>query len=145
MREIKANRRRKAATSRTGSALLVAVFLIAFSALLVGALLQALASDLQIVKNHLYSTKALYVADAGIEDAIAALRSDYTWDTGFNEKTFPAGSNSHYTVTVTNSHPTVVLTSRGVAAGFERKIEVKIAIAETSAPYPMRVLYWKEP
>lgn len=144
MREIEANRTRSATTSRRGSVLLVTVFLIAFSALLVGGLLHSLTSDLQILKNHLYSTKALYVADAGIEDAIAALRSDYTWDAGFTQKAFPAGSSSYYTVTVVNTHPTVVLTSTGVVAGFERKIEAKVVIAETSAPYPMRGLYWKE-
>ncbi len=91
MRTVEANRTHGAATGRTGSVLLITVFLIAFSALLVGGLLHALASDLQILRNHLYSTKALYVADAGIEDAIAALRSDYTWDSGFTQKTFPAG------------------------------------------------------
>ena len=136
---------RQAPTHKKGSVLLVTVFLIAFGALLVGGLLLALTSDLQIVKNHLYSTKALYVADAGIEDAIAALRSDYTWDSGFTQKPFPAGSTSHYTVSVVNTHPTVVLTSTGVAAGLERTVEVKVIVAEMSAPYPTRVLYWKEP
>jgi len=111
----------------------------------VGGLLLALTSDLRIVKNHLYSSKALYVADAGIEEAIAALRSDYAWDIGFTQKAFPAGSSSHYTVTVANTHPVVVLTSTGVSVGFERTVEAKLIVAETSAPYPVRVLYWKEP
>ena len=71
--------------------------------------------------------------------------SDYAWDAGVTQKAFPASSSSHYTVTVANAHPTVVLASTGVAADFERKVEVKLVIAETSAPYPMRVLYWKEP
>jgi hypothetical protein len=142
--EIKANRTRRASNGRTGSVLLLTVFLIAFAALMVSGLLLALTSDLRIVKNHLCSTKALYVADAGVEDAIAALRSDYTWDTGFAQKPFPVGSSSHYTVTVVNNHPTVVLTATGVAAGYERTVETKIIVAETSAPYPVCVLYWKE-
>lgn len=130
--------------SRAGSVLVVVIFLIAFSALLVGGLLHALTSDLQIVNNHLTSTKALYVADAGIEDAIEALRADYTWDTGFAQKEFPAGSGSHYTVVVANTHPTVVVTSTGVVAGFQRTVEVEISMSETSAPYPVRAVYWKE-
>jgi cytochrome c biogenesis factor len=129
---------------RTGAVLLVVVFLVAFAALLVGGLLHALASDLQIVNNDLTSTQALYVADAGIEDAIAALRADYTWAAGFAQKAFPAGSSSHYTVAVANTHPTVVLTSTGVVSGYQRKVEVEIAISETSPPYPVLVVYWKE-
>ena len=120
------------------------VFLVAFSTLFVGALLRSHTTDLQIARNHIGSMKALFVADAGIEDAIAELRANYNWQAGFSNKIFPAGSSSHYSVSVTNTHPKVVITSVGTAEGFVRTIEIELNIVETTAPYPVRVIYWKE-
>lgn len=131
-------------SDQRGAVLLMMVFLVTFSTLFVGALLRSHTSDLQIARNHIGSMKALFVADAGIEDAIAELRNNFSWSSGFSNKTFPAGSGSHYSVSVTNNHPKVVITSIGTADGFVRTIEIELNIVETTAPYPVRVIYWKE-
>ena len=144
MMNARAKRKQARITNRTGSVLLVTLFLIAFSSLLVGGLLHALTSDLQIVRNHATSTKALFVADAGIEDAIAALRANRAWDAGFTQKELPAGSGHHYTVRVVNNAPTAVITSTGVVSGFERRIEVRASVYGRSVPYSVRVMNWKE-
>ncbi len=120
------------------------VFLVAFSVLLVGALLRSQTSDLQISRNHISSMKALFVADAGVEDAIAELRDDYTWNTGFTGKVFPSGSTSSYTVEVTNNQPTVEILSTGMVNGYVRKIQVELTVGDSSSPYSIRVIYWKE-
>jgi hypothetical protein len=135
---------RRAARSEAGSVLLLTVFAIAFATLLVGALLNAVGTDLQILRNHLGSTEALCVADAGVADAIAALRANFTWSAGFAAKEFPAGSGSTYTVTVVNTHPTVAITSTGLVRGYQRRIVANVFIAKTSAPYPIRVTGWRE-
>lgn len=125
-----------------GVVLLITVFLVAFSSLLVGGLLHSLTTDLQIAHNHLYSTKALYIADAGIEHALNELRNNPapTWP---HTETFPAGSSSQFTVNVTGSAPTYVITSTGTAAGFQRVVEAQVRIGNPPAS-PARVLYWKE-
>jgi hypothetical protein len=135
---------RPAASGETGYVLLLTVFVLTFGALLIGTLLNVVGTDLQILRNHLGSTEALYVADAGVNDAISALRSDFTWDTGFTAKEFPVSSGSTYTVTIVNTHPTVVITSTGVVRGYQRTIVATINITETSSPYPARVTEWRE-
>ncbi|MBU0501881.1 MAG: hypothetical protein KJ811_01380, partial [Candidatus Margulisbacteria bacterium] len=59
--------------NRRGAALLLTVFLIAIGAILIIGFLELSLADLQIVRNHQYSTRALYIAEAGIEDAIYEL------------------------------------------------------------------------
>jgi len=127
-----------------GAVLLLLVFLVAFSSLLVGTLLRTLVSDLQIVNNLLFSTKALHVAEAGIDHAISSLRSDPGWDAGLSQVDFPAGEDGQYTVTIDNSAPMVVITSTGTVNGYARRLEVKVSVAGASAPFPLRVIYWKE-
>lgn len=124
--------------------MLMTVFLIAFTALFASTLLNSIASDLQITGNLLATARALCVAEAGAERAIVELRQDFEWDDGYDEVEFPSGSGQTYTVEIENSHPTIVITSTGTAAGFERSIEVVVNLIETSSPYPLRVMSWRE-
>ncbi len=59
--------------------------------------LQVNAEEIQLMQNHLHSIEAMVVAEAGINDALAQLRVDSTWNTGFADKPF---SNGTYTVTI---------------------------------------------
>ena len=140
----KARRIRKAAGDERGAVLLLVVFLVAFSSLLVGTFLRSLTTDLQITSNLLSSTRALHVAEAGVEQAIASLRADSSWSDGFDQVDFPAGSGDRYSVAVDNQAAGVVITSTGVVNGFVRRLEVKVFVAGAAAPFPLRVLYWKE-
>jgi type II secretory pathway component PulK len=140
----KMRRIRKTEGDERGTALLLVVFLVAFSSLLVGTFLRSLAADLQITNNLLSSTKALHVAEAGVEHAIASLRADSGWSDGLDQVDFPAGSGDSYTVTVNNQVPAVVVTSTGIVNGFVRRLEVRLFVAGATAPHLLRVLYWKE-
>ncbi len=144
MRACEKKRMERNRSDQEGVILILMVFIVAMSTLFVGALLRSHTSDLQITRNHLNSMKALFVADAGIEDAISELRADFTWNAGFTDQIFPSGDSSKYTVSVVNNHPLVVITSTGEANGFIRNIEVELNIVESTAPYPVRVIYWKE-
>jgi hypothetical protein len=131
-------------SGRRGAVLLLTVFAIAFVAVLITAFLQVSTTDLQIVRNHQYSTRALYVAEAGIEDAIYELRQDNTWDSGFTDKAFGGDA---YTVAVSNNYPIVVIDSTStVDGGFQRQIQVQVTISgpPSPTPYPVAVNYWKE-
>lgn len=136
--------------NRRGVILLLTLFIILLMSILVIGYLEIAATETQIMRNHKLSTQALYIAEAGIEDAIYTLRQtgNHNWDTGFTDKIFPAGSSSSYTVTIDNSDdPNIVIVSTGTVPGaFQRRIEVEITLSgpPSSAPYPVNINYWKE-
>jgi type II secretory pathway component PulK len=130
-----------------GAALLMLLFAISLMSVMYIGYLQLLTTELQISRNQKYSEQALYVADAGIENSIRMLRSNYDWSAGFTNQQFPSGSGNTFTVTVTNNYPVVVLNSVSSVNGrYARRIEARIIVSgpTLSAPYPVRIDYWKE-
>jgi len=91
---------KKNTNNQKGVALLLAIFLISFVFILLTGLLQVTTSDLQIAYNIQYRTRALFLAEAGIQDAIYQLANDNTWVSGFNNKSF---ANDTYSVVVNNN------------------------------------------
>lgn len=137
--------------NQEGVALLMAIFALFFITLLIVAFLDITTIDLQIVKNQTTSLKALYIADAGIEDAIYELRQVKEWDDGFTDKPFNDGS---YTVTVVVDQDIgefyiKILTSTGtVSSGTttaQRTIEAQTLVTgRTPGDYKVRISSWKE-
>jgi hypothetical protein len=115
-------------------------FIIALGAVLITAFLQISTTDLQIARNTRYSIRALYIADAGVEDALYELTLNKNWSAGFSNKAFAGDS---YTVTVTDAFPNpIVFNSVGtVTGGFQRRIEVQCTISGSDPPV---IGYWKE-
>jgi Tfp pilus assembly protein PilX len=127
-----------------GAALIVALIVMSMLSLFVISSLEMLIVNVQINSNHVRDLQALYIADAGIEDAIARLRDDPNWDDGLSEE-FPSSSGNTYTVVVDNSeYPSIVITSTGSVPNFQRSIEVEVEIAGSSSPYSVTTTYWKE-
>ena len=127
-----------------GAALIVALIVMSMLSLFVIRSLEMLIVNVQINSNHVHDLQALYIADAGIEDAIARLRDDPNWDDGLSEE-FPSGSGNTYTVVVDNSeYPSIVITSTGNVPNFGRSIEVEVQITGSSSPYLVTTTYWKE-
>lgn len=137
-------------SNQKGALLLLTAFIILLMSILVIGYLEVATTETEIMRNHKLSTRALYIAEAGIEDAIYTLRQagNHHWTTGFTDKIFPTGSTSSYTVTIDNSsYPSIVIISTGtVSSTYQRQIEVEITISgpPTSAPYPITITYWKE-
>jgi Tfp pilus assembly protein PilX len=99
--------------------------------------------DLVLVKNHMYSLKAYYIAEAGVADAINQIRlngplADMQW-----EAFFPSGSDK-YTVAVSQSSTVISSTGLAYAANFSRALDVKISISGSSPPYKVSIKQWKE-
>lgn len=99
--------------------------------------------DLVLVKNHMYSLKAYYIAEAGVADAINQIRlngplADTQW-----EAFFPSGSDK-YTVAVSQSSTVISSTGLAYAANFSRALDVKISISGSSPPYKVSIKQWKE-
>jgi hypothetical protein len=115
--------------------LIVATLIIAF--------LDITSTDLTLVKNHMYSVKAYYIAEAGVADAINQIRlngplADTQW-----QAFFPSGSDQ-YTVTVSQSSTVIKSTGFAWASNFSRTLEAKISISGSSQPYNVSINQWKE-
>ncbi len=119
--------------SQTGSVLLMVVFILALLAATVMAHLQINTEEIQVMRNHLYAAEALATAEAGLNDALAQLRADATWTTGYIDKPFNGGS---YTVAVDGS----TLTATGVTSrGFVAKVEADVTVSTDGPPHVVRI------
>jgi Tfp pilus assembly protein PilX len=134
-----------------GVALILAMMVMVALSLLTINSFELLTSSIRISRNHKDDIQALYVAEAGIEDAIIQLRGNRNWTAGFVEKDF---DGNKYTVVVTvvetvgTDNLVITLLSTGKAGNFQRTLEaqVKIIGTEEFSPleYSVAVLYWIE-
>ena len=130
--------------NKKGLALILALFILVFIAILVVAFLELITSDLQITSNHMGRLQALYIADAGIEYVISQLEGNKYW-TGSATIVFPAGSGSSYTYTYPKSGTTRVITSIGNANNqFSATVEARLSIQGSSSPYSIKIVSWQE-
>jgi len=142
----KMNRNNKLHTNkrREGFVLVLTVFTTVILATLIIAFLNITAIDLNLVKNHMCSSKAYYIAEAGVADAINQMRlngplADTQWG-----DTFPPNTSDTYNVSV--SQNSTVITSTGLASvsNFSRALEVKVSVSGSSSPYKVSINQWKE-
>ncbi len=128
------------AKGKKGAMLLITVFIIALGTILIIGFLQLSLADLQIVRNNQYSIRALYIADAGIQDALYELGQDKNWNAGFTDKAF---AGEIYTVAVAEiSSKIKILTSESTVDGsFQRQIEIQTTVQGSDPP---TIDYWKE-
>ena len=133
----------KAKKYREGFILVLTVFTTVMLATLVIGLLNITAIDLNLVKNHMCSMQAYYIAEAGIADAIDKIQQGTSTTTPWEEY-FPAAPDK-YSVSVTQGSPRVI-TSTGLAAigNFSRTLEVEVKISSGSPPYKVRINKWEE-
>lgn len=121
--------------NKNGSVLLVVVFAIALLTVLVAGILQMNTEELMLMQNQINSTKAIAIANAGLNDAFAELRNDSSWNSGFNDKSFSGGS---YTVTVTGTSPSLTVESTAVLNGFNARVAADLTISSTG-PYILKI------
>jgi len=118
---------------RRGSSLLMAVFVTALLGAVVMGYLQVNSEEIQLMQNHVYSAEALATAEAGLNDALAQLRSDSSWAAGFSNKAFNGGS---YTVTVDGAGITATGTT---SRGFVARVQAELSISSNGPPCVIRV------
>jgi Tfp pilus assembly protein PilX len=121
---------------RKGSVLLVSVFVSAlFGAMVIG-MMQLNTEETMITANYMEMTKAVAVAEAGLNDAYYNIRQDRNWAAGFLGKSF---DGNLYTVTVSGTLPNRSLVSTGTTgSGYKARIEADITVS-SSAPYSVNV------
>jgi len=138
------NVRIKTKNRATGFVLILTLFAAVLLATLIMGMANMTAVDAGLVKNHMSSLQAYYIAEAGVADAIDRIQQQGTLVTTDWETFFPA-SPDKYTVSVTQG-ATTVITSTGLAAtaNFTRELEIDLNVSGTSAPYAVSINYWKE-
>jgi Tfp pilus assembly protein PilX len=119
-----------------GSALILAIFIVALLAAVVMGMLQINTEEIQVMRNQIYAADALTTAEAGLNDAFSEIRADLSWNAGFTDKAFNGGS---YTVTVGGVSPSLTITSTGTSSqGFVGRVEADITIG-ASSPHIIRI------
>ena len=120
-----------------GSALLIVIFLTSLMSVLVIGMLQINTEELQVMRNQINAAESLATTEAGLNHALAELRDDSGWDTGFTGTSFNGGS---YTVTVLGNPPDLTLESTGTSAqGFVTRIEAEVTVATSGPPHVISI------
>lgn len=119
--------------NESGSVLLLVVAIVALLAATVIGHLQVNAEEIQLMQNHIHGVQAKAVAEAGLNDAMAQLRTDAGWRDGFVNKPFDGGS---YSVSIDG----VTIASMGrTSDGFVARLEADVTIAADGPPYVVRI------
>lgn len=119
---------------KNGSVLLITVFTIALLTAFVAGMLQISGEQFQIMKNEMYAAQANLLAQAGIADAFARIRTSHSLPSNFNSN-FAGGS---YFVTVSGSLPDPNFVSRGISPqGFISDVQVDVTV--DSGSYAIRI------
>jgi hypothetical protein len=123
----------KTSHKNMGSVLLIVVLLIALLAATVAGHLQINAEEIQLMENHIGGVEALATAEAGLNDALAQLRADCAWHSGFVDRPFHDGT---YTVVVNGS---TILSTGTTSGGFTATTEAQVTLASDGPPYVIRI------
>jgi Tfp pilus assembly protein PilX len=122
-----------------GSVLLVIIFAIALMTMITVGILQMTTEELMLMQNQLYAAQAIEVAEAGLNDAFAQIRTNSSWtpDASYTHKSF-TGYGS-YTVTLTGTLPTRTITSEGTSSqGYLARLAANVTVG-TGSPHVIRI------
>lgn len=118
-----------------GSVLLITVFTIALLTAFVVGMLEMNTEQIQIMRNEIFAAQAIAIAEAGVADAFARIRTNSALPSNFNSS-FGGGS---YAVTIAGSLPDPNITSTGTSSqGFTAKVQADITVG-TAGTYVIRV------
>lgn len=110
-----------------GAALLIALSLLILLSLLAISAADRSQTDIEMSYNQLHEEQAFYLAEAGVNQAVAALNEDNSWRVGYNDVTLGKGT---YSVTMIDSSTdstlddSVLLRSEGFVDGSYSIIEL---------------------
>jgi hypothetical protein len=91
-------------------------------------ILQMSTEEIQLMQNQLYATQAIEVAEAGLNDAFAEIRTHSSWTTGFSGKPFP--DYGTYDVNVIGTPPNLTITSTATSSqGYRARVVAEVTIS----------------
>ncbi len=136
--------RKKLEKETKGFVLVLTLFTVLILATLIVAFLNITAIDLNLVKNHMCSLKAYYIAEAGIADAINQIRLSGPLEDTQWEQFFPVATSNKYNVSVSQNSTLINCTGLASISNFSRALEVQVKVTGSSPPYRVSIKRWKE-
>ena len=118
---------------QNGAVFLVVVFAIALIATITMGILVMTTEELQLMQNQLYFAQAICIAEAGLNDAFARIRTNPV-AVSFTES-FNGGT---YSVNVTGTPPTQITSFATSSQGYTSRVSADVTIG-TSYPYIIRI------
>ena len=137
-------------SKNNGSILIVVVFITAILATLVAGMLQMNTEEIQLMQHRVYAAQATALAKGALNEALAEIRQDSSWDTGIDAKEIWAGGVSavaldddlykggEYTVDV-NDNNLSITASVTSWQGYTATIDAQITISDGNSPYIIRI------
>ena len=136
---------------RKGYVLLLTLFAALMLPVLIIAYINIQTTDLTLIKNRMCSTKAYYIAEAGIADALNEIRENGKFPVDPNdpqdtqwEKNFPDTSADTYSVSVSQDSTVITSTGHAAASNFSRTLEVTVGFYWTKTGDIVAIEDWKE-
>lgn len=135
-----------------GAVMLLTIMLMVVFSLLTVTLYELLKVSTQISGNHRLDVRTIYVADAGVEDAINALRADPGIDNDANYEFTGTLTDGTYSVVVEDCERTGMsiydeadITSTGTLSNYQRKIKahVKIILIDSAGVFAVSTTSWE--
>ena len=136
-------------SKNNGSILIVVVFITAILATLAAGMLQMNAEEVQLMQHRVYAAQATALAKGALNEALAEIRQDSTWNTGIPAKEIWAGGMSYalnealykggeYTVDVNDNNLSI---SASVISwqGYTATIDAEITVSDGNSPYIIRI------
>lgn len=125
-----------------GGALLLVVLVLAVLLSLAASLMSLTGTESITGVQQLNQIQAHYIAEAGVEKALAALKLDTRWRQGFTKLAYAGGCMDKVTVTVSQGESddniyVLVIKSTGSYSGARRTVEVKVRVSPVPTFYPL--------
>ncbi len=125
----------KALANERGSALLIALAVMALLTIAAITALDRSTTDIDMSYNQLHDDQAFYIAEAGINRACAELGNDLSWRAGFNDVAFSGGQ---YTVTLDDSATNAALADTVIVTSMAEQNEASSGIEVYLVPIIFR-------
>jgi Tfp pilus assembly protein PilX len=116
-----------------GAVFLIVVFAIALIATITMGILVMTTEEVQLMQNQLYGVEAMCTAEAGLNDALARIRTNpvaVSFSSPFNGGT--------YNVNVTGTPPTRITSFATSSQGYDANVVADITVG-TRSPYIIRI------
>jgi type II secretory pathway component PulK len=115
--------------ARRGVSLLLCIFVMAMTTVVVVGMYQTLASEFAAIHNTTDYERALYLAGAGVHEALAELEEDSRWLGTISSTELPAGSGFTYSATTADGGTdTVIVTGTGTSGAYTRNLQVTLTL-----------------
>jgi Tfp pilus assembly protein PilX len=112
---------------RRGAALMMALFVMTVTTVLVISMIDTETLQYSSIRNTMDWDRARYLAECGVQHAMAELENNIDWRDGVASVEFPAGSGNTYGASVTDgANGTVIINAWGTARSFTRRMQTTL-------------------